>query len=196
MTPDQGLPGHKDARSVANPPFSVVDTDWGYIVRPDPRPSLGIVLAQALSFLVGAGLLTAAIGTVLFAPEMFTGDLGPMRIGAAVLFGAGAIYLLWFASRGTQPELHVDTSVGEIREVIQNRIGWPTTVGCYGFDAIGGVFMDQNPTNDNATLTLRYRNTAQTLCVAEGRDAQLVALRDRLGRDLMIEPKTGRVHAA
>ncbi|WP_439155770.1 hypothetical protein [Yoonia sp.] len=195
MRPDQGLNGHNDD-SATPPPFSVEETYWGYIVRPERQPSLGIVLAQALSFLAGAGLLTASIGTVVFASAVFTGDVGPMRIGAAVLFGSVAIYLLWFASRGTQPELQVDTSVGEIREVIQNRVGWPTTVGCYGFDAIGGVFMDKHPTDDSAMLILRYRDTAQTLCVAEGAGGQLVPLRDRLGQDLMIEPKTGRANAA
>lgn len=176
--------------------FSVEDIYWGYIVKSGRRPGIGIVLAQVTSFFFGACFLTAATGILLLPTVMFDGDIGPMRIGAAVLFGAVAVYLLWFASRGSQPELHVDTSVGEIREVICNRAGRPTTVGCYGFDTIGGVFMEQHPTEHTATLVLRYRNTAQTVCVAEGIEAQLIPLRDRLGQDLMVEPKTGRSRAA
>ena len=183
--------------SLARPSaFSVEDVYWGYIVKSGRRAGLGILIAQFASFFLGACFLTAAIGILLMPTLMFDGDLGPMRTGAAVLFGAVAAYLLWFASRGSQPELHVDTSVGEIREVICNRAGRPTTVGCYGFDTIGGVFMEQHPTENTATLVLRYRNTAQTVCVAEGLEAQLIPLRDRLGQDLMITPKTGRARAA
>lgn len=194
---DLNASGQRGTAAFAKPSgFSVEDIYWGYIVKSGRRPSIGVVVGQALSFFFGACFLTAAIGILMMPTLMFDGDLGPMRIGAAVLFGAVSAYLLWFASRGSQPELHIDTSVGEIREVICNRAGRPTTVGCYGFDTIGGVFMEQHPTENTASLVLRYRNTAQTVCVAEGIEAQLIPLRDRLGQDLMLEPKTGRSRAA
>lgn len=194
---DLNASGQRDAAAFARPSgFSVEDIYWGYIVKSGRRPPIGVVVAQALSFFFGACFLTAGIGILMMPTLMFDGDLGPMRIGSAVLFGAVSVYLLWFASRGSQPELHIDTSVGEIREVICNRAGRPTTVGCYGFDTIGGVFMEQHPTENTASLVLRYRNTAQTVSVAEGIEAQLIPLRDRLGQDLMLEPKTGRSRAA
>ncbi|WP_296424144.1 hypothetical protein [Yoonia sp.] len=176
--------------------FTVEDIYWGYMVRSGLGPSIGVVIAQAASFFLGACLLTAAIGILVLPTLMFDGDIGVMRMGAATLFGAMAAYLLWFASRGTRAELHVDTSVGEIREVICNRAGRPTTVGCYGFDTIGGVFLDEREDENWATLVLRYRNTAQTVCVAEGTEAQLMPLRDRLGQDLMVQAKTTRSRAA
>lgn len=176
--------------------FSVEETYWGYIVRSGRRPGTAVMLAQGVSFFFGACLLSAAIGILLLPTSMFDGGLGTMRMGAAVLFAAVALYLLWFASRGSVPDLHVDTSIGEIREVISNRVGRPSTVGCYGFDAIGGIFMEHNPDASTDTLVLRYRNTAQTVCVAEGIAAQLTPLRDRLGEDLMVDPKTAQSHAA
>lgn len=176
--------------------FAVEDVYWGYIVKSSRRPSAGVLLAQLTSFVLGAGFLAAASGILLIPTVMFEGDLGPMRMGAAVLFAGFAFLLLWFASRGSRTQLHVDTSVGEIREVICNRAGRPTTVGCYGFDAIGGIYLEQRPANEKATLVLRYRNTNQTIGVAEGPEAQLASLRDRLGRDLMVETQTGRSFAA
>lgn len=181
---------HNQQRLARPSSFQVEDTYWGYIVRSGRGPSLGVVLSQAVSFFFGACFLTAAVGILLMPTMMFDGDLGVFRVGAATLFGAFAIYLLWFASRGTRAELHVDNSVGEIREVICNRAGKPTTVGCYGFDTIGGVFLDYSEDTGTSNLVLRYRNTVQTVPVAEGTEAQLIGLRDRLGHDLMVVPQT------
>ncbi len=170
--------------------FVVEDIYWGYMIRSGRGPSLGVALAQAVCFFFGVCLLTAAVGILILPTLFFDGDLSSMRVGSAVLFGAFAMYLLWFASRGTQSEVHVDTSVGEIREVICNRAGKPTTVGAYGFDTIGGVHLEPAKDIGTATLSLRYRNTSQTVCVAEGTEAQLIGLRDRLAHDLMVSTKT------
>ena len=170
--------------------FAVEDIYWGYIIRSGCGPSLGVALAQAVCFFFGVCLLTAAAGLLVLPTLFFDGDLGAMRLGSAALFGAFAGYLLWFASRGTQAEVHVDTSVGEVREVICNRAGNPTTVGCFGFDTIGGVYLDRGERDGKAVLSLRYRNTSQSVTVAEGSEAQLISLRDRLANDLMVTPTT------
>ena len=170
--------------------FTVDDVYWGYIIRTGKGPSLGIALAQAICFFFGVCLLTAAVGILVLPTLFFDGDFSTMRVGSAILFGAFAAYLLWFASRGTQSEVHVDTSVGEIREVICNRAGKPTTVGCYGFDTIGGVYLEPAKESGVATLSLRHRNISQSVCVAEAGEAQLVGLRDRLAHDLMVTSRT------
>lgn len=170
--------------------FFVDDVFWGYIIRSGRGPSLGVALAQAFCFFFGVCLLTSAIGILTLPTLFFDGDLSSMRLGVAALFGALATYLLWFASRGTRTEVHVDTSVGEIREVICNRAGKPTTVSAYGFDTIGGVYLETAKDAADATLYLRYRNTSQTICVAEGTEAQLLSLRDRLANDLMVITKS------
>ena len=188
---DIDLPNQSKQRRLARPStFEVEDTYWGYIVRSTRGPSLGVMLSQAGSFFFGACFLTAAAGILLLPSVMFDGDSGAFRIGAATLLASVAAYLLWFASRGTQPEIHVDNSVGEIREVICNRAGRPTTLAVYGFDAIGGVFLDYNESTGLSNLVLRYRNTVQSVPVAEGQEAQLIGLRDRLGHDLMVVPET------
>jgi len=165
--------------------FSVEDTYWGYMVRSGRGPSIGVAAGQALSFFFGVCLLTSALGILILPTLFFDGELGAMRIGSAALFGAMAAYLLWFASRGTRAEVHVDTSLGEIREVICNRAGRPTTVGAYSFDAIGGVYLEEHPTRGLSQIVLRYQNTQHDVSVAEGTEAQLLPLRDRLAHDLL-----------
>lgn len=170
--------------------FSIEEVFWGYQVRSNMSPDMRVVVAQVLSYFLGACFLTAAAGILLMPVLMFDGEIGVIRVGAAVLFAAVATYLLWYASRGTKPELHVDTSVGEIREVICNRTGKPTTVAVYGFDSIAGVNIEESPSSDGAVLVLQYRTTDQAIRVAEGTEAQLISLRDRLAQDLLVSPRS------
>lgn len=174
-------------RGAINKPmtFAVEDVFWGYMIRSGRGPSFGVAMGQALSFFFGVCFATVSVGLLVLPALFFDGDIGAMRVGAAALFGAMAAYLLWFASRGTKAEVHVDTSLSEIREVICNRAGKPTTVGSYGFDEIGGVFVHENETTGLSQLILQYRNTSQTVAVAEGTVAQLIPLRDRLAKDLL-----------
>ena len=168
--------------------FHVDETYWGYIIRKGSSGATPMMVLQGMSMFLGASFAAAALGLILV-PDALMGSIDMvMRGGAAVLFGAIAAYLLWFASRGTQSELQIDNSLGEVREVVRNRAGRSTLIGRYGFDAIGGVFLDRaaSKTGD-PVLMLRYRNTAQTLPVATAPEEELEKLRNRLGRDLMID---------
>ena len=164
--------------------YAIKETFWGYQINSGRSPATGLVLAQAFSYFLGTCIMITAV-SVIALPIFFSSDsIGVIRIVVAVLFGAVAFYLLWFASRGSHAETHVDTSVGEIRQVISNRAGKPTTVGAYGFDVISGVhIIDAH--GAMSLLVLQYRDTDQQLSVAEGLEAQLVPLRDRLARDLL-----------
>ncbi|KJZ20342.1 hypothetical protein TW80_05920 [Loktanella sp. S4079] len=170
--------------------FSVEDTFWGYQIKSGRSPALGVVLAQILSYLFGASFMIAAVSILAMPVLFFDGNIGVIRIMASVLFGAVGFYLLWFASRGSQAEVHIDTSVGEIREVITNRAGRPTTIGAYGFDAISSVGIEPQSESAVAALVLEYRDSGQRVSVAEGIEAQLVPLRDRLAQDLMVETRS------
>lgn len=168
--------------------FEVVETYWGYIIRSKDGPGLSIVILQGLSMFFGACLLAIAVG-LLIVPQMMTGSLDlAFRGVAAVFFGAAAIFLLWFGTRGVETELQIDNTLGEVREVLRNRTGKSTLVGRYGFDAIGGVFLDRSiGRQGEAALMLRYRNTTQVLPVARGSVAALEVLRNRLGQDLILD---------
>jgi len=167
--------------------FAVVETFWGYIVRPTNGPKLMLQVKQAGAMIIGAGFLSSAMGLLLFPDAMYGGTEFLFRAGIAVIFAGIAFMLLWYASRGSQVEYHIDTSQGEIRETVVNRTGRSTRLGTYGFDAIGGVFIDRaGADSQNASLALRFGNTSQTVVVAQGSAAQLGQLKDRLGQDLII----------
>jgi hypothetical protein len=168
------------------PSFTLEETYWGYIIRSNDRPHYFMAILQFTATCLGAVLLAGSLG-LLMAPQLTSLDSDfSLRLGAAILFAGVAAYLLWFASRGTISELEVDNSQGELREVIRNRAGQSTLLGRYGFDSIGGVFLNRTNGRQVSSLVLRYRNTATILPVANGTIAELEPLRDRLGRDLML----------
>ncbi|WP_322891689.1 MULTISPECIES: hypothetical protein [unclassified Yoonia] len=171
------------------PPLSVEDAYWGYIIRSDKGESLGFVMLQSASFLLGVGLLIGAVGMIALSPLVFGAELTPFRMAAAVLFGAGAAYLLWFASRGTQTEIQIDTSAREIREVIRNRAGRPSTVGTHDFDAMTDVFVQDDDESDGAMLVVQDGDSGLSICVAKAPFARLTALEDRIARDVLGDPQ-------
>ena len=166
-------------------PFQIDEVFWGYKVLSGQGAPITLVLGQALSFFFGVCLLTATFGVLVLPTLFFDGGAGVMRVGAAAFMGMIATYLLWFASRGTIPEVHVDTTDAQIREVVRHRVGKPTIVGFYTFDEISGIFLEETENPDLLQLVLRYRNTDQSVAMAAGTEAQLSPLRDRVARDLI-----------
>jgi len=177
-------------------PFEVEEIFWGYKVRSGYGAPVSVIFGQILCFFFGVCLLTATFGVLVLPTLFFDGGAGMMRVGAAALMGMTAAYLLWFASRGTVAEVHVDTKDREICEVVPNRVGRPSVVGIYAFDAIGGVFLEQIENADQSQLVLRYRDTDLSVSVAVGTEAQLTPLRDRLARDLLGMSPVGAPRAA
>jgi hypothetical protein len=171
------------------PPFSTEDAYWGYIIRSDKGESLGFVMLQSASFLLGVTFMVAALSIIVMSPVTLGAELTPFRLAASVLFGAAAAYLLWFASRGTQTEVHIDTSVREIREVIRNRAGRPTTVGTHDFGAMTDVFVQDDDESDGAMLVVQDHDNALSICLAKAPHAQLGALQDRVARDVLGDPQ-------
>lgn len=170
--------------------FVVDETYWGYIVRSTEPAPISVLLLQGMAWLVGIGFVVATLGLWLLPTGMSHSAAIGMKLGASVITGSSAALCLWFASRGTQSEIQIDTRLGEVREVVRNRAGTASLIARYGFDAIGGVFIDRTgATGEKGALVLRYRNTAQTLEVATGGLSNLAPLRDRLGRDLMVLPR-------
>ncbi|MEL7178845.1 MAG: hypothetical protein AAFN63_03355 [Pseudomonadota bacterium] len=165
--------------------FEVEEVFWGYKVKSGQSAPFSVMLGQAICFFFGVCLMTATFGVLVLPTLFFDGGLGFMRIGAACLMGAAGFYLLWFASRGVLPEIHFDTRDNEIREVVCNRSGKPTTVATYTFDEIGGIYLEPDPATGQSQLLLGYLDTAQTIAVASGSEAILLPLRDRLARDLL-----------
>ncbi len=169
--------------------FAVDEIYWGYVVRCTEAESGWVRAAQGVAWFAGICFCIGALGLWAVPMTQFDAGLLPMKLGATFIMSGIAVYLLWYASRGTQSELQIDTSLGEVREIVRNQAGRPTLLGRHGFDAIGGVMIDRTTVRKGrACLVLRYGNTAQLMPVAWGAESDLTALRDRMGQDMMIRP--------
>jgi hypothetical protein len=167
--------------------FCTEETHWGYIVRSNHETGSGLLVTHSLSLLSGAALLAAALGMWLIPGMLFGADALFMRLFATIIFIAASALLLWYSSRGTISEIQIDNARGEIREVVRNHTGRMSLLACYSFDSIGNV--DLEPAlaeNAAASLVLRYRNSAETVEVAYGREGALSSLRDRISRDVIV----------
>jgi hypothetical protein len=182
--------GLKKTEKTADPVcFAVDETYWGYVVRCTEAETGWVQVAQGAAWFAGICFCIAALGLWAVPMTQFDPGLLPMKLGATFIMSGIAVYLLWFASRGTHSELQIDTSLGEVREIVRNQAGRPTLLGRHGFDAIGGVMIDRTTLRKGrACLVLRYGNTAQLMPVAWGQEHELTGLRDRMGHDMMIRP--------
>jgi len=173
------------------PLFEVEDAYWGYIVRSTEPVPIVERLMPLFAWLGGIAFAVAGLGMWMLPQSMLGADVLVMKLGMTSLLAGFAGFLFWYASRGTQTELQIDTALGEVREVVRNHAGRSSLIGRYGFDSIGGVFLDREPGHGGeAALVLRYRNTVKTMPVARGQERHLTALRDRLGRDMMLRTRT------
>lgn len=172
-------------------PFATEDTFWGYKVLSGKSPAVSVMVGQAISFFFGVCLMTATFGVLVLPTLFFDGDAGFFRIGASVVMGAMGTYLLWFASRGSVPVIHVDTKAREIREVVANRSGKPSVIGVHAFDDISGIELEIDHDTGQAQLLLAQNHSAHAICVAVGTEAQLLPLRDRLVQDLLGQAQAG-----
>ncbi len=187
-------PSSSGSRDAERDHFVIDETYWGYIVRSTEAVPFSLWMMQFLSWGMGLGFCVVTLGLWVMPQAMFDGSVLGMKIGASVVTIALAAFCLWFASRGLDSEIQIDTKLGEIREVVRNRAGRPTLIGRYGFDAIGSVRIDvgaerQGIFQTPGQLVLYYRNAEAQLPVARGAVSKLGILRDRIGRDLMLSPK-------
>lgn len=161
--------------------FRLQETYWGYAIVKLGPPPVSLIAMQSISLIGGAGCLAAAFALMWRADHV---DM-IVRAPLAVVCTALGAMLLWYASRGIQSQIEIDTTRGEVREVARNRLGVSTVIASYGFDCIGSVFISR-VAGRRPVLSLRYRNTARRLDVACAEEVDLERLRDRLGRDLII----------
>lgn len=160
----------------------VDETQWGYIVRSAEREAGAAWLARRLAVLVAVAACVSIL--LLWLTPGVASPLG--RIGATGLLTGFAGIAVWLAGRGFLPETHVDLRAGEVREVLRDMGGRTRPIARTAFGDIGGVHIDRR---GRGKLVLRWRNTCRTLTVATGEEDALMALRDRIGRDLLKRPR-------
>lgn len=175
---------------VADTNLEVTEAYWGYVLRTkDTNRTLSDVL-QAFSLFGGVCLLFVAAAMWLNPAAVVSGEVLVFKLGTSGAMAAAGGLFVHFATRGTYTELQVDVSLSEIREVVRNRSGAPTLLGRYAFNAVDSVYIDRSGANGQASLIMRYRNSAQLIEIANGDVEWLEGLRDRLGRDILTDRRT------
>lgn len=174
--------------------FAVEDAYWGYVIRSTARTPLYQNFVQGVAFVLGLVLLLATLGLWLLPDSLLSGPVLGLKFGASTIASMAGWYFLWYASRGTRTEVHVDTRLAEVREVVTNRVGRPTLLSRHGFDAVAEVAIDideaAGPSRRPACLVIRNEETSALVRVASGSREALDRLRQKLGRDLMVaEPQ-------
>ena len=174
----------RDAHDMDPEVFSLEYDDSGYRVQRVLALPYGVIIGQIISYVLGVGFAVAALGVLLLPVLFFDGDITAMRIGSAGLMGALAAYLLWFASRGTHSEVHVDLDAGVVREVIPHRGGAETEEARYEISLLSGVFREASETSGVYDLVVRSQMSDRPLWVARGTPTQLAPLQAKLEQDL------------
>lgn len=190
---------HDATRSVPRPvatsvpAVQVLDAYWGYTISSSALPPLSVVVAQTLTWCVGVCFLLAALGLWVMPAPMSSGADFAMKLALSSVLGGVAALFLWYASRGSNVEIQIDTALSEVREVVRNRAGRPTHAARHAFAEFGAACLDRKAQVPGAaTLVLRFGNTTRVLPVVQGPVAEMEILRDRLGRDLLLTPVPNR----
>ena len=165
----------------------IIPTYWGYLVR-DTRPEeLLAQLAQASGWVIGMLLMMSAFGVWLFPSAIaMESEMFGFRMAITTALFGGGLLMLWYASRGRRAEVQVDTSLAEVREVLRHKINRANLLGRFRFEDVGGVFIDRRSAGKgHTTVVMRVGNSHRLIYVAKGGEADMITLRDRIGRDLI-----------
>lgn len=169
-------------------PFGVHQSFWGYVIRGTGGPPILLQVAQGLVLTLGAACAAASLAVASLTPPDMDG-LSLMRLGASSFLMALSLLLLRYATRGGVVELHVDLGRRELREVVRHRIGRATTLGAHGFDPSASLHIRRGGGPDGPRmLVLHHRGNPEGLCIAEGPEHALMALRLRLEHDMRLRP--------
>ncbi|MBS1303606.1 hypothetical protein [Loktanella sp. SALINAS62] len=165
--------------------FVIEETYWGYSVVDTGSPRVSLVLTQLLVMCVGAMCAASAVAQLMLSPIEDILFRSPLIAGCF----AFALLLMWFATRGLSSRFEVDTNLSELREVIRNRTGRFTIRARHGFDATGSVYIERTGVS-TGQLCLRFRNSTGRLLIATGCTADLERVRDRMGRDMIVNNRS------
>lgn len=166
----------------------VADHYWGYVISPNEQVIDIAVLLRWFACLVSPASFVAAVGIWFVPASAFAGDAAVIKMMSSLFLIYSGILMLRFVTRGTLVRLHVDTSNGEIKQVVDGLFRSDVVLASHGMDAISGIDVYQSltePMFGQVHLTLK---DGTVLPAGDGSCAELCLLRDRLARDLGVEP--------
>ena len=169
--------------------LGVSGTSWGYVIRPCEdvlvRAAYGEMAALFFAVLTGMG----AYGLWLIPGSNSAPELVPFKIAGMVVFFVIAGMLYMIARRGLCQEVHVDLKRRELRVARRNRKG-RATVSVVSMDDVERVYLQRaKAALLRNRLCLKLLDQSAPMEVAEGSEAELAPLLQRLALDLNKLPR-------
>lgn len=181
-----GAPTFGDAQ-LAETPVSLDERRWGYILNAPGRSYLQMNMMQRVSVFVAAYLLSYTFSCLVAVATGLNTSVDILCVAASGLVGLLALPFIWFATRGTQAYIYINTYRNELREVVPNLIGKPTVLRRVPFRDIGGVRIDHGGAGERAVLLLRQGSQWRRVAILEGGRRGLTSLREKLAKDVFSE---------
>ena len=122
-TPGQGVGAGRIGRPKSNKTHEIEETYAGYIIRPRGGAPLSIVIPQMIAGFLGSIFAMLSLFSLMLPSNVAVTDVLAIKIAAALVMAVLGGLLLWYATRGTAVQVHVDKRMEEVREVITNRTG-------------------------------------------------------------------------
>lgn len=162
---------------------NVTERFWGYEVSRSEHVIDLAVLARGLAALTMVGLFVAA-ALVWLVPDMaFVGDAFVAKSVASIVLASLGLLFVRFAGRGTRIRVQVDTSAGELREVVDGMFGSDVVLSRYGFDAVKSVEIVTSGVNPSYGQVHILMEQGGPILAADGTVVALRHLRAKLAAD-------------
>lgn len=166
---------------------SVTDHFWGFEVRPNELVIDVAVLMRVLTALFAGATFITALGIWLI-PSMALADTAfNLKLAYSIFMMLMTVLLARVAVRGTQVRVQFDTSVGEVREVVDGAFGGRLVLARYGLDAVEAVEVVESRENRGfGQVQIRLRG-ANAISAGDGAVSALAVLRNRIANDCGLE---------
>lgn len=155
---------------------------WGYELRMNETALSLAVIWRALAGFGSIVALIAALGVL-----MMSAGAGITTLLISGLFVAVAVACANTGRRDTQVRVQIDTRNGELREVVDGRLGKVDVLAQYGLDAVRAVRLVGSGADNGFGQIHAEVEGYGSIPLADGAIAPLRALRDRIAADCGLE---------
>ena len=165
----------------------IVEENWGYAIGTGSVADGNTPIFQSLSG--GAGLVAVTCAALIWVlPGAFMGeDVMMVKMVVSALMAVSGIFLLWYASTGTDAEIHVDLRKKLLRRMLRNQKGQAREVEHFNFNDFTAIRIGTDPHNSGANGILLYHKDLKAhIPIVSGDEAVLEDLMERLRRDMAI----------
>ena len=109
------------------------------------------------------------------------------KLTVSIVLMIATVLLARIAARGTQVRVQIDTSTGELREVVDGAFGGNLVLSTYGLDAVEAVEVVESTENRGFGQVQIQVRGANVISAGDGAVSALAVLRDRIANDCAIE---------